>query len=120
MVEDAVAARGTFTRGHDHAGVGDRETRDDEDARKGFIVDEPRRFFRNLGAARGFEAREGKRVWSDIEPTFQITRMENRREKFVTPIAKSVKDAEADIINASFEAAMEARCAPIVVTFDAP
>ncbi len=42
MVEDAVAARGTFTCGHNHARVGDRETRDDEDACKGFVVNEPR------------------------------------------------------------------------------
>ena len=120
MVEDAVAARGTFTRGHNHACIRDREARDDENARKGFIVDEPRRFFWNLGAARGLEAREGKCVRPNVEPTFQITRMENRRKKFVAPIAKSVKDAEADIIDARFEATVKARRAPIVIALDTP
>ena len=120
MVEDAVAARGTFTCGHNHAGVGDRETRDDENARKGFVVDEPRRFFWDLGAACGFEAREGKCVRSDIEPTFQIARVEDCCEKFVAPIAKSIKNAESDIIDARFKASVEARRAPIVVAFHAP
>ena len=111
----AVAQLLGLARGDDEPGVGHREAQHHHGLEE-VVVGEGALRVGDLGAGGGVHARDGERVRADADEALELAGVRAHRGDLVLPVGlEAEEDAEADVVDARVERAVEAGDAPAEV-----